>query len=78
METSVNNYNFQECQQLLFPEMLTIITCQNPPNMFSLEMLAFQFPETLATEILNMISEMLAIIVSRNVGNYLFPKYWQL
>ena len=26
----------------------------------------------------NMISEILAIIVSKNVGNYNFPKYWQL
>ena len=33
----------------------------------------------LATEILEIrFSEMLAITISRNVGNYTFPKYWQL
>ena len=33
----------------------------------------------LATEILEiLLSEISAIIISRNVGNYNFPEYWQL
>ena len=47
-----------------------------------LEMLAIIFPEILTLipcrNPVNMISGMLTIIFYRNVGNYTFPKYWQL
>ena len=51
-----------------------------PANVFSnvATMCSIMLPIITSRNAENIASEMLAIKSSRNVGNYKFPKYWQL
>ena len=84
--TNDNNYNFQNCQQLYVPEILTSTTCRNPGNMlFEIvtitisRIVSNQDPDNMVFRNVSSYNfpYRLAIIISRNVGNYNFLNFQQ-
>ena len=58
----------QKCQQLYFPELLTIITCRNLGNMIFRNVSNYSFQKCLQL----VFTEILAIIIFRNISNHIF------
>ena len=83
MATNINSYIFQKCQQLEFPEMLTIITSRYHEHVIfrNVSKYSFQkcrqyyFSEILAILISKMIAIILLEMMATNVSNYMFQKW---